>query len=156
MVRTGDVGQSLKVHYTTHDGSAKAGQHFQPRSGEIIFAPNSNTAIVSIPIIEDEALTQAQRNFEFRVIEDFETGAHEDETIVGGDGDDVITDEGNSISKILAGELGDDAIREVMAMTCCGVTVTAAILVAPSGVMTFSMVAGEMTVLVVKPEMIFS
>ena len=111
VVRTGDVGQSLKVHYTTHDGSAKAGQHFQPRSGEIIFAPNSNRAIVTIPIIEDEALSQAQRNFEFRVIEDFEIGRHEDETIVGGDGDDVITDEGNAISKILAGELGDDAIR---------------------------------------------
>ena len=111
VVRTGDISQSLKVEYTTHDGSANAGQHFQPRSGEIIFAPNSDRAIVAIPIIEDEALTQAQRNFEFRIIEEFETGAHEDDTIVGGGGDDVITDEGNAISKILAGELGDDAIR---------------------------------------------
>ena len=85
--------------------------HFQPRSGEIIFAPNSDRTIVTIPIIEDETLTQAQRNFEFRIIEDFETGAHEDDTIVGGGGDDVITDEGNAVSKILAGELGDDAIR---------------------------------------------
>ena len=31
--------------------------------------------------------------------------------LMGGDGDDVITDEGNTINKILAGELGDDAIR---------------------------------------------
>ena len=48
--------QEVRVDFETVEGSAKAGEDFEPQSGTLIFAPGELTQQIEIPIVIDEGL----------------------------------------------------------------------------------------------------
>lgn len=54
VMRIGDLSGSSSVFYRTIDGSAQAGVDFEESSGSIVFTPGQETAVVSVPLIDDD------------------------------------------------------------------------------------------------------
>src|SRR5947208_3070628 len=48
-----DGAADVSVHYATADGSAQAGQDYQPASGTLNFGRGDATQTVSVPIVDD-------------------------------------------------------------------------------------------------------
>ena len=48
-----DGAAAVTVHYATADGSAVAGQDYQPRSGDLSFARGETSKQVAVPIVDD-------------------------------------------------------------------------------------------------------
>lgn len=46
-------GQTVTVQYATADGTATAGEDYQPRSGSVSFSPGANSRIVTVPVNSD-------------------------------------------------------------------------------------------------------
>ncbi len=53
VARTGDVGSTTTVHYSTADGTAVGGQDFVPVSGTLTFLPGETTKTVPVTLIND-------------------------------------------------------------------------------------------------------
>jgi len=54
LIRLGDVSETATVQYTTADGTAIAGQDYEPRSGVLTFAPFQTEEGIYIPLIDDD------------------------------------------------------------------------------------------------------
>jgi hypothetical protein len=55
-------GQTVKVNYTTQDGTAVAGQDYVAKSGQLVFPPNTTAVTAPIDIIDDN-LFESNENF---------------------------------------------------------------------------------------------
>ena len=53
VTRSGGTSQAASVHYTTVDGTAKAGQDYQTASGALDFAAGASSQSFAIPILDD-------------------------------------------------------------------------------------------------------
>ena len=54
---SGDVTAPVLAHYVTHDGSAKAGEHYTATSGTLVIPHGENSVTVTVPILNDEVYT---------------------------------------------------------------------------------------------------
>ena len=71
VMRTGEMASGVvKVGYKTIDGTAKGGKDFERVEGVLEFAPNCETQVIKIPIINDTDLEKD----EFFQIEIFQIG----------------------------------------------------------------------------------
>ena len=54
---SGEVTAPVLAHYATHDGSAKAGEHYTAASGTLLIPHGETSVTVSVPILNDEVYT---------------------------------------------------------------------------------------------------
>ena len=54
---SGEVTAPVLAHYATHDGSAKAGEHYTAASGTLLIPHGQTSVTVSVPILNDEVYT---------------------------------------------------------------------------------------------------
>ncbi|HEX5787877.1 MAG TPA: FG-GAP-like repeat-containing protein [Woeseiaceae bacterium] len=54
------VPYEVSVKYATFDGTATAGADYEPASGTVVFAPNTSTARIDIPIVDDDEVEFAE------------------------------------------------------------------------------------------------
>jgi hypothetical protein len=61
--RTGNLSAAQTVHFTTANGSAKAGVNYSAASGDLHFAPGQKTAVIAVPVHDDQ-LVDGNLNFQ--------------------------------------------------------------------------------------------
>ena len=59
---SGEVTAPVLAHYATHDGSAKAGEHYTATAGTLVIPHGETSVTVSVPILNDEVYT-GERKF---------------------------------------------------------------------------------------------
>ncbi|HVM11599.1 MAG TPA: trypsin-like serine protease [Actinomycetota bacterium] len=64
--RTGVTARTVRVNFTTVDGSATARSDYWPVSGTLTFEPDDSTQTIFVPILEDD-LTEGEEWFEVRL-----------------------------------------------------------------------------------------
>lgn len=64
--RTGDLGSTATVHFSTVDGSAKAGVDYEAVRSVLSFAPGESVKIIAVPILENGRL-DGERMFDVRL-----------------------------------------------------------------------------------------
>lgn len=60
VTRTGALGGTDSVAFTTVNGTALAGQQFTSTSGTLVFAPGAETAVITVPILDDSVSGQSR------------------------------------------------------------------------------------------------
>ena len=53
VTKSGTTGKTVRVNYSTVDGSARSGSDYQGRSGSLTFAPGESEKTVEIPLLSD-------------------------------------------------------------------------------------------------------
>ncbi|BAQ64383.1 FG-GAP-like repeat-containing protein [Geminocystis sp. NIES-3709] len=67
IMRTGDLSKTLKIGYETLDGLAEAGIDYQDTAGTFEFKEGESIIIVSVPIYDDDELTDTAKDFSLAV-----------------------------------------------------------------------------------------
>jgi len=63
VTRDREIDHQLAVEYTSADGTARAGQDYQPVKGELIFAPGEREKRLLVPILPDTEFDKPDRYF---------------------------------------------------------------------------------------------
>jgi len=107
--RSGNIAGYAVVKYSSQDGRAKAGNDYQPVTGNLVFTPGEGDITVSVPLLPDEIFT-GTRKFNLEVTLSSEPkalkGTPAPNTLKGTDGDDYII--GYQSRDILTGSAGND------------------------------------------------
>ena len=83
---SGEVTAPVLAHYATHDGSAKAGEHYTAASGTLLIPHGETSVTVSVPILNDEVYT-GDRKFRLAISKPVNAG------IIDPSGDATIEDD---------------------------------------------------------------
>jgi solute carrier family 8 (sodium/calcium exchanger) len=61
--RTGELDKTVKVHYKSRDGTAKAVEDYEACEGDVVFEPKCEEKIITVKIIDDKAYEDDEEFF---------------------------------------------------------------------------------------------